>query len=75
MDSKLLLLLAWDALLMELDGDYEAVPEEQVQLVKSKVYEYYGLKVTSSKEDVVNVNNLLIQDIKKYRDQIFKDIN
>ena len=74
MDNKYLLLLAFDALLLELDDDYESASEEQLQLIKSKVYEHYGLTVSSSREDGMKINALLIQDVKNYRDQIIKEI-
>lgn len=74
MNNKYLLLLAFDALLLELDDEYEGVPEEHLNLIQSKVYECYGLKVTSSKEDIKNINALLIHDVKNYREQIIKEI-
>ncbi|KEF40438.1 hypothetical protein M670_00464 [Schinkia azotoformans MEV2011] len=74
MDDKYLLLLAFDALLLSLDCEYEPVSEEQFNLLQSKVYEGYGLKITSTNEDYEKIKELLIQDVRKYRKQLFEEI-
>lgn len=74
MKDKLLLLLAFDALLMEMDNEYVSVPDESAQLIESKVFESYGLKVTASDEEVKEMRKSFVQDIKKYRDSIFNEI-
>lgn len=74
MNNKMLILLALDALLLEIDDEYEGVEEEQLQLIKSKVYEGYGLKVSSSKEDLKKVNELMIEDVKRFRQQLIQEI-
>lgn len=74
MDNKLIILLALDAMLLEIDDEYEGVPEEQCQFIKSKVLEGYGLTVTSSKADIQEMKVSMIRDIKKYRDQLIEEI-
>lgn len=74
MENKYLLLLAFDSLLIALDDEYERLPEEQLKLIESKVYEHYGLKITSSKEDLNKINALLIQEVKEYRDKIVNEL-
>lgn len=74
MGDKLLLLLALDALLLELDDEYDGLAEEHLQLINSKVLESYGLTVTSSKKELKKIKLLMIQDVKKYREQLIKEI-
>lgn len=74
MDENLLLLLAFDSLLLELDDDYEGVTQEQNELIHSKVLESYGLTVSSSKEEIAKLKELMIQDVKKYREKLIKNI-
>ncbi len=74
MNNKYLLLLAFDSLLLDIDTDYEGVPDEILNLIQTKVYETYGITVHSSKDDIKGINELLVQDVRKYRDQILKEI-
>lgn len=74
MNDKMLLMLAFDSLLLELDEEYEDLPEEVIRMIEAKVYESYGLEITSRHKDVLVIRQSLIRDARKYRDKLIKDI-
>ena len=74
MSDKLLMMLAIDLFLVELDDNYEGYPKETIQLIESKVYESYGLELSSSSEDALHVKNSMMKDVYKFRDKLVKEI-
>jgi hypothetical protein len=68
--NELITLLAYDALLLELDNEYQGVPETQLNLIHSKVLESYGLTLTSTKKEMDGMQKEIIKDIYKLRDSI-----
>lgn len=72
--DKYLLLLAFDSLLLELDNNYEGVSDEQNNLIQSKIYENYGLSANSTNEEVSMIREHLINDTRKYRDNLMEEL-
>jgi len=74
MNNKLIILLALDYLLSEFDDDYDYAPEEQFQLVHSKILESYGLTLESSEEEIKEIKSMIFKDIKDYKDKLLNKI-
>ena len=74
MDEKTILLLASDALLLELDENYIGVPKETHDLIYSILLEGYGLTVTSSEDEIKKLKELMINDVRNYRDKLINQL-
>jgi len=74
MDEKTILLLASDALLLELDENYIGVPKETHDLIYSIVLEGYGLTVTSSEDEIKKLKELMINDVRNYREKLINQL-
>ena len=74
LDNKILLLMAFDALLLELDSSYIPISEDKYQLFRVKLLESYGVRVSSTDEEIKEVTEKLIIDIYKHRDELIKQI-
>lgn len=74
MNNKMIMALALDALLLELDRDYESVPQEVADLLQAKVFESYGMRVDCTHEEALTIQKNMINDVKKYRDKLFEEL-
>lgn len=74
MKDELIVFLAIDNILNDLDLEYEGLPEETVNLIESKVYESYGLKITSQESHVEEVRKLIVEDMHRYRKKLLKKL-
>jgi hypothetical protein len=74
MKKNLLLLLAFDALLLELDEDYQGISDTEQTIIGGKVLEEYGLKVGDTTQDHTEVRQQMIKEIYEFRDEVIKEI-
>lgn len=74
MKEKLILALAYDGLLLELDEEYEGVPAEHIDLLKAKLFEEYGFKVTSAVTELTRVQQEVVVDVRKMRDELIGEL-
>lgn len=74
MDNKMIMMLALDSLLLELDKDYEGIPYQVTDLIQSKVFESYGMRVDCTHEEALTIQKNMINDVKKYRDKLFEEL-
>lgn len=74
MNSKLIMIMAIDTLLLEIDTEYEEVPRNVHDLVQLKVYEEYGLTLDSTYEEVEEMKKRMIEDIKKFREELIVEV-
>lgn len=74
MKEKLLLILAYDILLSELDGDYVEIRKEIYTMVEGKFYEAYGLSLDANDEDLVIMKDKMFNDVIELRDKLIAEI-
>jgi hypothetical protein len=73
--KELIMLLAFDALLLELDENFKGVNENDLSLIHAKTLEEYGMKIGDEKEKYENMQKEMIRDIYKMREDIVSKIN
>jgi len=74
MNDKLIKLLAIDSMLLELDEDYEKMPKEKYDFVYSKILESYGLNIHATSEELKEIKNKMIKDVRVFRSKLISEI-
>jgi hypothetical protein len=74
MKKNLLLLLAFDALLLELDEDYQGISDTEQTIINGKVLEEYGLRIGDTTQDHTEVRRRMVKEIYVFRDEVIQKI-
>ena len=74
MSEDLMILLAFDSLLKEIDPDYSELSKDKFDFIKSRIFESYGMAITSDEDDIEVITNKIIKDLNEYKDSLIKSL-